>query len=67
MVQWLRALAAPPEDLSSVPRTHMQWVTTACNFSSRGSITFFLVSEAVELMCTGPHKNMYKLKSIFIK
>lgn len=33
MTQYLSIIVAFQEDLSSVPSTHMQWVTTTCNFS----------------------------------
>lgn len=32
------------EDLSSTPRTHVGWLITSCNSSSRGSNTLFWVS-----------------------
>ena len=35
MVHQLRALAALPKDLSSVPNTHIGQLTTTCNSSSR--------------------------------
>jgi hypothetical protein len=31
MAQWLRALDVLPEDLGSVPRTHVERSTTSCN------------------------------------
>jgi hypothetical protein len=31
MAQWLRACTALPEDLSSVPSTHVGWLKAACN------------------------------------
>jgi hypothetical protein len=37
MAQWLRALTALPEDLSSVPSAHVECLTTAYNYSSRKS------------------------------
>lgn len=33
MTQYLSIIVAFQEDLSSVPNTHMQWVTTTCNFN----------------------------------
>lgn len=36
MTQWLRACAAPADDPSSVPSTHIGWFTTACDSQSRG-------------------------------
>lgn len=35
MAQQLRVHPALAEDLSSVPNTHVRWLTTTCNFSSR--------------------------------
>jgi hypothetical protein len=35
MEQWIRALAAPAEDLSLVPSTHVGQITTTCNSGSR--------------------------------
>lgn len=35
------ALAAPAEEWGSVPSTHKRELTSTCNFSSRGSDTFF--------------------------
>jgi hypothetical protein len=40
MAQWLRALAALPEDLGWIPSTHMV-ATTICSSSSRGSDALF--------------------------
>jgi hypothetical protein len=37
MAQWLRAYTVLPEDLRSIPSTHIRWLTTICNSSSRGS------------------------------
>jgi len=35
MAQQLRVHPALAEDLSSVPNTHVRWLTTTCNSSSR--------------------------------
>jgi hypothetical protein len=40
MVQWLRELESLPEDPSSVPSTHVRWLTTACNSGSKNSMPF---------------------------
>lgn len=37
VAQWLRTLALLAENLSSVPSTHMVWLTCACNSSYRGT------------------------------
>lgn len=35
MAQWLRILAALPDNLSSAPRTHIRQLIDTCNASSR--------------------------------
>ena len=35
MPQWIRGLTALPEVLSLVPSTHVGWLTTSCDSSSR--------------------------------
>ena len=40
MTQWLRAVAALPEVLSSIPSTHMVVHNHLYNYSSRGSGAF---------------------------
>lgn len=43
MTQQLEVLAAPPDNLSLVPSTHIEQLTTACNF--RESDALFCVQE----------------------
>jgi hypothetical protein len=38
MAQWLRALAPLPEDLGSVPNTHISWFITTCTTALRDPI-----------------------------
>lgn len=40
MAWLLKACATPSEDQSLIPRTHVSWLTTAHNSSSRGSNAF---------------------------
>jgi hypothetical protein len=49
--QWLRALTALPEAWSSVPSTHIQWLTTACKFSFGESDTLFWPLRASAYKC----------------
>jgi hypothetical protein len=42
MAQQLRVLTVLPEDLSSVPSTHIKCLTTTCNSSARESNTLWL-------------------------
>lgn len=51
----VRLLAGLPEDPSSVPRTHVKWLTTACNSSSRGIRRPLLDSVGTALVCTPTH------------
>lgn len=41
MAQQVRVLPALPEELNSVPCTHIGWLTTACISSSRTSDALF--------------------------
>lgn len=58
MTQQLSALTAFPEDLSSVPKVHVRWLTTAGNSSSRGKSNV-LFWDRVALKCPYTHKNRY--------
>lgn len=40
-VCWLKALTALAKDLGLVPGTHVRWLKTNCNPSSRGSNNLF--------------------------
>lgn len=51
IAQWLRAQAASPEDLSSIPSTHVRQLTTAYNPSSGGNLTP-LTSMGIAFICT---------------
>lgn len=46
MAQWLSALTALPENLSSIPRTHVQSLITAGNFTFKESDSLFWPSQA---------------------
>lgn len=35
MTPWLRVIATLPEELSSIPSTHVEWLTVAYNYSFR--------------------------------
>lgn len=54
--QLLKALAAPPEDLSKPPRTHIRQLTTPCNSSSQWSNTLFWLQQATAHMCGYTHR-----------
>lgn len=41
VVEWLRVLTALLEDPSSVPSSHIGWLTATCNSCSRGSSAIF--------------------------
>lgn len=51
MAQWLEMCTALAEDLTSVPRAHAGQLTTAWNFSLRGSSALFWILRVL-LMCT---------------
>lgn len=42
MAQWFHTLAALPEDLDSIPNTHM-WLTTVCDTSPKEAYTSALL------------------------
>jgi hypothetical protein len=56
MVQWLRALAVLPMDLSWIPSTHMRYLTTARDSNYRG-IPWLWPLWAPGFMCTYPDTN----------
>lgn len=37
MAQWLKVHPASTVTLDFIPNTHIQWLSTTCNYSSRGS------------------------------
>jgi hypothetical protein len=51
MAQWLRTCTVLPEDLTSNPSTHIEWLTITCNFGSRGSDVLFWPLWALTRMC----------------
>lgn len=53
---------ALPEDMSLILSTHVQWFTTACKPSSRGSIVPFWPCEHYPHMRTHIHKHNFKIK-----
>lgn len=60
MALQLRAHTTPAEDLSLVPRTHIEWVTIVYNSSSRGHETLFSSPKASALTPTHLHINTNK-------
>jgi hypothetical protein len=57
MVQWLRTLLALAEALSSIPRTHLGWLITTCNY--RKSDALFWPSRTPK--CTHTHTHTHTL------
>lgn len=51
----LRTFAALPEDQSSIPTTHVEWLSTACNSSPMGSDILFLLLKILVRVCHCPH------------
>jgi hypothetical protein len=43
MAQWLRLLAAPAEERSSVPSKYVRWVTATGNYTARTKDLFWLL------------------------
>lgn len=46
MAGWLRMHTALPENLTSIPITHVGWLTNCCNFSSKGFHGFWPMAPA---------------------
>lgn len=66
MTQGLAELAALPENMNSVPRTHVWWCATVCNSSSKGSDAFLWPPKAnthVQCMhtCACAHTHVHVL------
>ena len=58
IAQWLRACNALAEDPSSVPRTHVRWLTTTSSKSLMPSSGL----HDTALPCTNPHIHTHNLK-----
>lgn len=64
LAQWLTVLCTLPEDLNSIPRTHVKQLTTTCNSCSRGSDAILWLVSVPYTHSIHSHRHI-KIKTIF--